>query len=175
MDIIGNIFGIIATIVFLSSYQLKKRKHIIICSAISRLLYALQYIFLGAFSGLVLDLVAGVVSIVAEKKDSSFIKKRFPLVVALCYVLIILSGAVAYEGIFTLIAVCGVIFEVSAFWVNSVFKIRMLSLLAPPCWCAYNIKFLAYGSAVGNVITFISIIVSIFRYHVFKKENNLEK
>ena len=175
MEIIANIFGITATIVFLSSYQFKSRKQIIICSTIARLLYALQYVFLGAFSGLVLDLVAGFVSIVAEKKDCDFIKKRFPLVVVLCYVLILASGAIAYEGIFTIIAVLGVIFEVTAFWVSSVLKIRLLSLLAPPCWGAYNIKHMAYGAAVGNVITFVSIIVSIFRYHVFKKDKKTEK
>lgn len=170
MKIIANIFGILATIVFISSYQLKTRKNIIICSVISRLLYVLQYVFLGAYAGIALDLIAGIISVVAQKKDTKVIKKYFPLVVALCYISIIIVGALTYNNLFTIFAILGVIFEITAFWFSSEFKIRVLSLLGAPCWCAYNLKCLAYGSAIGNVITFISIIVAILRYHVFKKE-----
>ena len=43
-------------------------------------------------------------------------------------------------------------------------------LLGAPFWLVYNMLSAAYGSALGNVITLVSITVAIIRYGVLKKE-----
>ena len=43
-------------------------------------------------------------------------------------------------------------------------------LLGAPFWLVYNMLSAAYGSALGNVITLVSITVAIIRYDVLKKE-----
>ena len=51
----AHILGVLAVATFLLSFQFKKRRSIIAVNLTSRLLYILQYIFLGAFEGAVLD------------------------------------------------------------------------------------------------------------------------
>jgi hypothetical protein len=75
MKIIANVIGIIAVAFYLLSYQQKTRNKIIVFNLTSRILYILQYVLLGAFSGAVLDILGSVSSILAKKKDSRFIKK----------------------------------------------------------------------------------------------------
>ena len=60
--------GILAVATFLWSYQQKKRKNIILLNAISRGLYILQYLLLGAFSGAVLDILGAIpICLLAER------------------------------------------------------------------------------------------------------------
>ena len=49
--IVPQIVGILAVATFLLSYQQKNRRAIIILNTVSRILYIVQYILLGAFSG----------------------------------------------------------------------------------------------------------------------------
>ncbi|MBQ9112738.1 MAG: YgjV family protein [Clostridia bacterium] len=75
--LITQIVGLSAVGTFLLSYQQKKRRNIIFCNVLSRCLYIVQYLLLGAISGAILDILGAVASVIAEKKDSSFIKKHF--------------------------------------------------------------------------------------------------
>ena len=51
----AHILGILAVAAFLLSYQFKTRRNIIAVNLISRVLYVLQYVFLGALDGAALD------------------------------------------------------------------------------------------------------------------------
>ena len=92
--LIPQIIGICAVAAFLLSYQLKKRNNIIICNVISRCLYIHQYLLLGAISGAVLDILGAVASVIAEKKDRSFIKKHLRLIFIITNSVIIAVGVI---------------------------------------------------------------------------------
>lgn len=62
MDFIPQIVGLLAVATFLLSYQERDRKNIILLNTISRCLYILQYLLLGAFSGVVLDILGAISS-----------------------------------------------------------------------------------------------------------------
>ena len=66
-DIIPQIIGLLAVATFLLSYQQKKRNNIILFNVISRCLYILQYVLLGAFAGAALDILGAVSSVIASK------------------------------------------------------------------------------------------------------------
>ena len=61
----AHILGVLAVIAFLLSFQFKTRRNIIAVNLTSRLLYILQYIFLGAFEGAVLDFIGRLLSFFA--------------------------------------------------------------------------------------------------------------
>ena len=167
---IATVVGVLATIIFVSSYQLKKRNHIIICNTSSRVLYVVQYILLGAFSGAVLDVVGVFAAMIAQKKNSSFIKRFFILVVILVNVAIIGAGLILYKTPVDILPIVGVIFQIGAFWMTKEKHIRIISLISCPFWFSYNFISGAYGSCAGDVISFVSIAVAIFRYDILKKE-----
>lgn len=158
--------GIFAVALFLLSYQQKKRKNIILFNATSRVLYIIQYVLLGAFEGAVLDILGTVSSVVADNKDKGFVKKYTKLCLILMDIVILAAGLILYENIFSLFPIAGVILHTSAFWISDEKIIRRVSFLGSPFWLVYNLVSHAYGSAIGDVLTMVSIGVAIYRYDI---------
>ncbi len=172
MDIIPQIIGLLAVATFLLSYQQKKRNNIIILNTISRCLYILQYLLLGAFSGAVLDILGTISSIIAGKKHNSFIKKHTKVVFITINICILIVGgiiALINKSLLDLLPIVGVLLHTSAFWISNEKIIRRVSLLGSPFWFVYNFSSRAYGSAIGDVLTMCSIIIAMIRY---KNSNN---
>jgi hypothetical protein len=90
--IIPQVIGFIAVATFLLSYQMKERRNIIIVNVISRVLYIVQYLLLGAFSGAILDSIGIISSVIAEKKNVPFIKKHTKLIIILCGAVVLTAG-----------------------------------------------------------------------------------
>ncbi len=166
MMVIPQIIGIFAVILFLLSYQQKKRKNIILCNAISRVLYILQYLLLGAFEGAVLDILGTVSSVMAQNRDKGFIKKHTKLAVIFINLVIVLAGLCLYKNIFSLCPILGVGLHTSAFWLRNEKTIRKVSFLGSPFWLIYNFASCAYGSAIGDILTMVSIGTAIYRYDI---------
>ena len=172
MILLAQIIGVFAVITFLLSYQQKKRKNIIVWNATSRILYILQYLILGAFEGVVLDILGTVSSVAAQKKDSKIIKKNLIFFIIGINLLILTAGLFLYENIFSLFPIVGVILHTSAFWITEEKIIRRVSFIGSPFWLVYNLASLAYGSAIGDILSMISIGTAIYRYDIRGKANS---
>ena len=171
--IISQIIGFLAVASFLFSYQLKKRKDIILCNVTSRCLYILQYVLLGAFEGAVLDVLGAISSVIAAKKNVGLVKKFTRLFVVGIDLVIVVAGLLLYVNPFSLLPIAGVLLHTTAFWINDEKIIRRVSLLGSPFWMVYNFSCLAYGSAVGDFLTMVSILIAMIKYRNLK--NNSEE
>ena len=150
-------------ITFLLSYQQKKRKNIILFNASSRVLYIIQYIMLGAFEGAVLDILGTLSSVTAQNKDKGIIAKHPKFFAVVFNLIISIVGMLLYENVFSIFPIIGVILHTSAFWISEEKTIRKVSFLGSPFWLVYNLASNAYGSAIGDVLTMISIGIAIYR------------
>ena len=171
--VIPQIIGLCAVATFLLSYQQKKRSNIIFLNAVSRCLYILQYVLLGAFSGAVLDILGMVSSVVAGKKHIAFIRKHTKQVLVAINACIIAAGLlIAYvnQSWLDLFSLTGVLLHTSAFWLNDERRIRQVSLLGSPFWFVYNFFSHAYGSAVGDLLTIGSILLAMARNRDWNKK-----
>jgi len=176
VEIFANLIGLLAVVLFVVSYQLKRRRHLILCNALSRVLFVTQYLLLGAYEGALLDVTALAVSLVCNRREQGWIKRHLPLTVALANLAIVAVGLIPYRSPMSLLPILGVIFETSALWPKSERRIRILSLLGAPPWLIYNLYSAAWGVSVGNVITMVSILIAILRYDLIpmiKKKGEL--
>lgn len=167
MEIVALLIGILAVATFLLSYQQKQRKYIILTNVISRCLYILQYLLLGAFAGAVLDVLGAVSSILAGKKHvPSVYQHRRLILVGMNLCIILAGGTIAFlnQSWLDLFSIAGVLLHTNAFWLNDEHKIRIVSLMGSPCWFVYNFTSRAYGSAVGDVLTIGSILIAMVKY-----------
>ena len=167
MTVASQIIGFSAVGLYLLSYQLKKRKHIVWVTCISNALYVLQYLLLGAFSGAVMDIMSTVSSFFAAKKtDKPF--NRFPRILAWSNMIIIavvgLVSAYLQREWIELLPIAGALFQTGGLWCDNEQTIRKLGLCSAPFWLVYNYISHAYGPALGSLIAIISIIVSLIRY-----------
>ena len=167
MKLIPQIIGILAVATFLLSYQQKQRKNIILTNVISRCLYILQYILLGAYAGAVLDVLGAVSSVVAGKKHTPWIYRyRRMILIGMNLCILFAGGTIAFlnKSWLDLFSIAGVLLHTNAFWLNDERKIRWVSLMGSPCWFVYNYTSRAYGSAVGEVLTMGSIVIAMVKY-----------
>lgn len=172
--IIAQIIGLVAVATFLLSYQQKERKNIIIMNTLSRCLYILQYILLGAFSGAVLDVLGAVSSVIAGKKHTDFVKKYARIILIALNTLIVGIGlliALINRSLIDIFPIVGVFLHTSAFWISDEKIIRRVSLLGSPFWFVYNLLSRAYGSSLGDLFTMISIVVAMIRYKDIRLKN----
>ena len=162
--IVATVVGVLAVAMFLLSYQQKKRKNIIIWNTISRCLYVIQYVLLGAYSGAVLDVLGAAVSVVAEKKDHPRLTRHIKPIIITCNLVIVGVGLLLYENVFSLLPIAGVLLHTGAFWLRDERIIRRISLLGSPFWFVYNLVSRAYGSCIGDLLTMVSIVVAMVKY-----------
>ena len=151
-------------------YLQKKRTNIILLNASSRILYIVQYILLSAFEGAVLDIAGVISSFLAQKKDSNFIKKHLKWFFISSNLLIVVMGLLLYKNIFSILPIIGVVLHTRAFWIDDETRIRQVSFLGSPFWLVYNFVSGAYGSCIGDILSMVSIAISMYRYD-FKKKN----
>lgn len=166
MKTIAFIVGILAVSLYFLGYLQKKRNSIIIVNATSRLLYIIQYILLGAFEGAVLDVAGIISSLLAQRKDKPLIKKHLKIVVISVNLFIVAMGLTLYNNIFSLLPIIGVLLHTGAFWIDNEKIIRRVSFLGSPFWLVYNFVSGAYGSCIGDILSMISIGISMFRYDI---------
>lgn len=162
----AQIIGLLAVVIFLLSYQQKKRRNIIVYNAASRILYIVQYMLLGAFEGAVLDILGTISSIVAQNKEKGFVAKYLKFAFFVVNLIIFIVGLFLYKNVFSLFPVLGVLLHTSAFWISDERIIRKVSFWGSPFWLIYNLVSCAYGSALGDVLTMISIGIAICRYDI---------
>lgn len=170
MNVIAQILGLSAVTAFLLSYQQKKRKNIIMLNVISRVLYIVQYLMLGAFEGAVLDILGAVSSVLAQNKNKGFIARHTAPVLILTNIAIVAAGLVLYENIFSIFPIIGVILHTSAFWITKEKTIRLVSFAGSPFWFVYNFASKAFGSSVGDLLSMASIGIAIYRYDIKNKK-----
>lgn len=172
MTLIANGVGLVAVVLFVASYQMKRRNGIIVCNSVSRALYILQYVLLGAFSGAVLDVIGLLSSMLAARKDTPLMKKlRIPVLI-LINASMLVATVLLYETVWDVLPFIGVLLHTTAFWLTDEKKIRALSILGSPFWFAYNAHSLALGSAAGDIFTIVSIGIAILRYDILKKKKD---
>lgn len=167
MLIISQIIGLAAVGLYLLSYQLKKRSHIVWTTCISNALYVLQYLLLGAFSGAVMDFTSTVSSFFAAKKNDPPFKKHAGWLALSNMIAIIVVGLVSafiQREWIELLPIAGALFQTGGLWCNNEQTIRKFGLCSAPFWLVYNFISQAYGASLGSVIAIVSIVVAMIRY-----------
>ena len=164
MQTAALIVGLAAVFFFLLSYQFPKRRAIIACNVVSRVLYILQYLLLFAFEGAAMDISAIPSSFLAARKHTPFVQKHKVAIIVAVNAFVIGIGILVWRDWLSWVPVVGVLFETNALWMTKEKHIRWLSLVAAPFWLFYNLRCGAYGAAIGNVLVIGSIVMALIRY-----------
>lgn len=173
LEIIATVIGAFAAAIFVASYQCKNRKWILLLGAVSRVLFIVQYILLGAYAGAVLDVIGVIAALIAGKKDHPVMKGLLIPTVVLTHAAILVASALLYQDWIDIFVLPGTTLHVAALWFNKEKIIRRISLCGSPCWLVYNIASKAYFSAVSDSIAIISMLIAMFRYDFKRKKKQV--
>ena len=163
--IIGQILGILATIITGISYQMNSKRSLLLVQTTATLCTCLAYLFLGAASGFALNVVCILRNVVFYFQKSTGRKTLLVAsVLALCMVII---GALSWQGPVSL-------FIIVALAANTIFLsfgnpqlLRKSILGTSTMVLLYNIFVFSLGGIANESLAILSSIVGIIR---FRKE-----
>lgn len=163
---IAQLFGGLAALFGLLSSWQKTRKRIFLFLIFDNVFYMIQYLLLGAYTGVVINII-GLFRLYLFNNKKKYKKyNRLPLYLILALYLI--SGYFTYENIYCLLPIIASLVYASALWNDSPKVIRIGSALIAFCWGLYNLFVSAYLGALIEVIVFISTLIAIYNLN-FKK------
>ena len=157
-------FGIIATICFLLSYQVKSNKGLYLLQSAGCAAFAIQYLLLGAYSGCISQLFVITRNLMLSKYNQ-WAWVRFKGWIA---VFIGIAAAIIYftwDGPISLIPLFIMVFGTIGMYTNNAGIIRLTGLICiSPPWIIYDILVGAYSAIINEVFIIVSVLISIKRF-----------
>ena len=174
MEIASQIFGIIAFIITIICFQFNTQKKIVICQVACSLFFLLSLVFKSAYSGALLNVHGIIRSLIFTQRGKNRIADSPVTLVVLC-MLTIPCVAFTYRSPLDLLCVVGQIATTVALYMKNPAKIRLVTLISPPCWFIYHFSLRNIGGYLNEIFVVISILTAVFRYDILKKGNKDEQ
>lgn len=171
MYYVAQIVGLVGLVLSLLSFQQSNRKRIMIFQMIASLSFSAQLFMLGAITGGCLDIISFVRTLIFSKNDKKWAKSPIWLFVFIA--IMVITSILTWHNIYSILALAGSVLSTIAFWMKTPKNIRLVSLMVGPCWFVYNILNHAYTGAINELIAMASIVISLLRYDISKKNKEV--
>lgn len=181
--IISQVFGTVAACIIVSSFQFKDVRRLLVMQTVSSVLFALQFVFLGAYAGCVCNVIGALLRIAVyfrdkngalpgEKRGASPLASVWFWGFCLAFAVV---GALTYDGVISLIPPVAMIIFTYAIWnADAVFIRKMNFFICSPMWLTYNICSLAVAGILTEVFNMLSVAVSWYRFFAGKNRKKAE-
>lgn len=166
IGVLGAVFGFIA-------YQKNEHKKIMIYKTLCELMFALQYILLGAYTGVAMNVIGCVRNLVFARQVKR--NKSTAAGILLFSLLLAAAGALTWTGPVCLLAIAGKIFTTLAYGMKTPQRVRLLTLPSSGCWLIYDAICRSLGGIVTESVAVISIVVAEVRFHKGKDKEAATK
>ena len=166
MFYIAQLFGIIALVVLIMSFQKNKKDTLLKYQIFSSLLFALQYLFLNAISGCLMNLMTMIRNLI-YKKFNDKIPILYLILVIICMIILSLMS---YNGIISLLPTLAVILYSIALWQKNLTITRITEIISCSLFIIYNIKVLAISGLISTFIEMFSAIIAICKFDIKKSK-----
>ena len=194
-DVIVQAIGFIAIAVNILSVQFNSHWLIMLFKSLGSFLFCIQYLLLGAFTGLVMDFIGVIRNFVFAynvkkgKSNKWWIVLFSVLTTILGVATIILTWGKTIETlsrwsanvtVLTILAVFISIISVAAKLITTIgygakdpHKVRMINLPSFSLWIIYNITVLSIAGAINDSMSIVSILIAEYRFR--KKPDNTKE
>lgn len=162
MNIAAQIVGIAGIVFSLLSFQLKKRKHIMLFQMTASLMFSAQLFMVGAITGGCLDLISFVRTLIFANNSKKWASSSWWLVGFIG--VMIATGLLTWQSAWSILPIIGSVLSTVALWMKKEKHIRLVSLLVGPCWMVYNVATGAYTGALNELLAMASIVIGLLRH-----------
>lgn len=173
--ILSQVFIIINYALLAISYYCKNRKTVLIISFMAVIANGLSYVFLNAYSGLamcILALIRNIIFLIDEKKNgkSDKIQKKDVFILIILYAIAIVSAVFTYEGVLSLLSVVGTMLYTYSVWQKKTIIYKFMGIPVGIAWIIYNVYIMSiFGIILESVLLISSIIGYILELKEIKK------
>ena len=163
--VIAQIIGFIGLIIVIISFQINNRNSLLKLQIISSFLFALQYLFLSAFTGCFMNLTCTIRNYVFFK----FKDKKIPFSILLIFIIVMIAlFLVSYSGPLSFLPTIAVVLFTCAVWSGNLKIIRFTEVVSCSLFIIYNIKVLAIVGLITSLIEVINALIAIYRFDIKK-------
>ncbi len=160
---IAQIIGLIALIILVISFQINNKRKLLKLQIFSSMFFALQYLLLNAYSGVLMSIIVMLRNYLFQKKVS--IKKLIMIIS-----LMLLASIFTFNGIVSILPIIACIEYSIALWQSKLKILRIAEIISCILYLIYNLCVFAYMGVISTIIEFIFAIIAICRFD-FKKGN----
>lgn len=159
---IGQALGIAAVVFGFVSFQKKTPGGIIVWQTATAIAFSLNYLFIGAMTGVAINAIAAVKGILYYYRDKRGSKSLvLPIIFS---VIMVIATILTWEAWYSVFILTGVLINVIVFAVFPPQKVRYCMLVKAPVTVVYNIFVFSIGGIVYETIVFVSSVIGIVRY-----------
>lgn len=169
--IISQVIGFVAAALLLLSFQQKTHRRIVVMQFCSGLLFATQYFLLGAYEGMVGNIVGFIRSIVYCFRG----KSKFADSIICPIIFSILAGAgglLTYTSPVSLLPMAAMMISSFVIWNPRTQELRALTIPTSLMWLIYNIICGSVSGTVTEILCQLSIYIGLFRFRNKKSGEN---
>ena len=168
MLIISYIFGIIAIISLVISFQINDKNSLFKYQIISSFSSFFQYLLIGSLMGAFMNLVAGVRNCVFKRYEG-----KIPLFVLIIFIfLITFLSMISFNGNISLLPMLAVLNYSYALWTLDLKLIRLINVFASFLFLIYDVCIFSITGFILHVLEMSSAVVSIYRFDLRSGKND---
>ena len=174
MGILTTIIGVFALGLWIYSVQCKERSKFLKVQIFANIVYALEYLFLGAYAAVFMNLSSTIRSkVYYDNKQKNKDNNLFQLIIFI--VIIVLITIITYENYLTILVMIIAILYTYASWQKNEVVTRYIFTFGAIAFMYYNSSVRAYFFVIGNLIELVSGIIALVRFDLKIKGRNKEK
>lgn len=159
--------GLTGSLISLTSLQSGSRRKILLLQIFCCVLWITHYALLGAFTGVLTNLLGLLRGIVCANNHRRWASSRWWLAFFLvCYGL---SPLLTWDGPHCLLLGLAMMLTTLALWVRNMPLTRLLFLLNSPLVFTYNLMAGSYACAAIEVVAFSSFLLAVWRFDIRRK------
>lgn len=188
-DIFVQVLGFVGIALNIIAVQFNKYGTIIFFKTLGSLLFVLQYFLLGAYTGMVMDLIGSFRNIifslnVKNKRSNKVPVIIFSLVTAIAGILTIaltwdvskirwtnnVKFATILMVIISVLSIIAKLISTISYSIANPHKMRMLNIPSSSCWLVYNFVAFTLAGTLNEIMTLSSVLIAEFRFRKVKNE-----
>lgn len=160
--LVGRIVGYIAILASMLIYQQKTRKNLLICKAVTDMLWIIHYFLLGAYTGAVVTCVALVREVVFFRSDWRDKNSKPILVLFLC--ISVACSVLTWGGVFSIFAMLGSMLSIVSFWIGEPKVSRVMAFPISGCMLIYGVANGSVAVLINEVLVMVSSVIGILKH-----------
>lgn len=181
-------FGIALNII---AVQFNKYGTIIFFKTFASLLFVLQYFLLGAYTGMVMDLIGSFRNIIFSLNVKNKRSNKVPVILFSCITAIagVLTIALTWDVseirwtndvkvatilmvVISFLSIIAKLISTISYSIADPHKMRLLNLPSSGCWLVYNFVAFTLAGTINEIMTLSSVLIAEFRFRKVKHKPN---
>ena len=167
MDILVQLIGGLGILASLISFQCKKHNSILAFRTLNEAIFAAQYLMLGAYTGMAMNLIGCVRNTVFTKQVAKGKKTTVPTVI-FC-VIFLVFGIFTWQGMKSILIIVAKVLSTVAYGNKNPTVVRGIVFITCTSWLIYNYCVFSVAGVICEAVTLISLLIGIVRLDIMPR------